>query len=225
MSSRTFYGVNPSPPCRNVLIILDVLGLEFKYKVTNPMMGDTKKSDFLKMNPQHNIPFFVDDDGFMLNESRAIAVYLAQKYDKTGKLFPDNIQTQAVINQRLAFDMGVLYKAFHDIFVPFFRGDKGIVPSAKIDRLKKVLDFLEGFLSGEKFVAGTNHATVADFCILATYTSITITKDTMVTLADWPKTQEWAKRVQSLIPNYEKVNDEGVKKFQDMLRERSDLKI
>ena len=72
---------------------------------------------FLQINPQHNVPCFVDED-VTLNESRAICVYIVQKFGgKASSLFPDNIVTQAKINQRLYFDATVFWKAFGDILV------------------------------------------------------------------------------------------------------------
>lgn len=69
-----------------------------------------------QLNPQHNVPTFVDGD-FVLNESRAIMVYIAQKWGKNSALFPEDIQVQARINQRLYFDATVFWKSFGDIFV------------------------------------------------------------------------------------------------------------
>ena len=65
------------------------------------------------MNPQHTIPTMKDGD-FCLNESRPIATYLISKYGKDDKLYPKDVTTRAVVDQRLYFDMGVFYKAFGD---------------------------------------------------------------------------------------------------------------
>ena len=65
------------------------------------------------MNPQHTIPTMKDGD-FCMNESRPIATYLASKYGKDDKLYPKDVTTRAIVDQRLYFDMGVFYKAFGD---------------------------------------------------------------------------------------------------------------
>ena len=70
----------------------------------------------MQLNPQHNVPVLVDGD-LVLNESRAICVYIAQKYDKTGKLYPSDIKTQARVNQMLNFDSGTLFHRFIQVFV------------------------------------------------------------------------------------------------------------
>ena len=99
MPAKKLYADIGSSPCRIVAMTLDVIGLEYEYVPTNPLAGETNTPEFLKINMQHNVPVFIDEDGFNMNESRPIAVYLAQKYDKSGKLFPDDIKTQAIINQ------------------------------------------------------------------------------------------------------------------------------
>lgn len=44
-------------------------------------------------------------------------VYLVQAYGKDDSLFPKDPKKQAVVNQRLQFDLGTLYPAFADQYV------------------------------------------------------------------------------------------------------------
>ena len=68
------------------------------------------------MNPQHNVPFMKDGD-HGINESRAIASYIDQKYNNS-KLHPLNdAKLRSEIDQKLYFDMGVFYKSFGDCIV------------------------------------------------------------------------------------------------------------
>ena len=57
------------------------------------------------------------DGNFILNESRPIATYLVSKYGKDDKLYPKDVETRAVVDQRLYFDMGAFYKSFGDCVV------------------------------------------------------------------------------------------------------------
>ncbi len=73
-------------------------------------------SIFLQINPMHNIPAVRDGD-FIINESRAAAAYLVEKYAKDDKLYPKDPTAKAVVNQRLYFEMGTFFKAVGDIMV------------------------------------------------------------------------------------------------------------
>lgn len=75
------------------------------------------------MNPQHTVPT-MEDGELVLNESRPIATYLVAKYGKCDKLYPADIVTRAVIDQRLYFDMGVFYKSLGDVVVSIRYLDK-----------------------------------------------------------------------------------------------------
>jgi glutathione S-transferase len=65
--------------------MLQELGVDFESITVNPMVGEVRRPDFLKINPVGKIPVLVDDD-LVLTESVAIALYLAEKY--THKGFP-----------------------------------------------------------------------------------------------------------------------------------------
>ena len=73
------------------------------------------------MNPQHNIPFLVDDD-FSMNECRPIAIYLVRKYGGKGDdhpLYPADPRLRARVDQRLSFDATEFYRAFMEVTVRF----------------------------------------------------------------------------------------------------------
>lgn len=80
--------------------------------------------DYLKINPQHTAPLLVDGD-YVLSESRAIAIYLAEKAFPNGhSLYPTDLKQRGLVNQRLYFDATVLYPRIRAICVSniIFRG-------------------------------------------------------------------------------------------------------
>ena len=110
------YGMLESPPSRIAMLTCEALGLEYKMTLCDLEKGDNKKEEYLKLNPQHTIPTMVDEDGFVLNESRVIGTYLAAKHENE-KLYPKDLKIRARIDSALDFDMGTFYKAFGDVVV------------------------------------------------------------------------------------------------------------
>ena len=53
-----------------------------------------------------------------------------------------------------------------------FGGDKA--GQDKVDKLKEVLGWVDGFVSGGKFCAGTSHITIADISFIATFSSFKV---------------------------------------------------
>merc|ERR1712071_23326 len=92
--SIDLYHMDASAPCRSVRLTAKMLGVELNLKVLNLMAGEQMAPEFIKINPQHNIPTMVDD-GFAMNESRAICGYLVQKYGKDDSLYPKDPKTPA----------------------------------------------------------------------------------------------------------------------------------
>jgi|SRR6201987_5524494 len=79
-----------TPNGLKVSICLEELGLQ--YNVHHVFLaGDQMTPEFTKLNPNNKIPVLVDD-GFVLTESGAILIYLAEK---TGKLLPKEPKLRA----------------------------------------------------------------------------------------------------------------------------------
>ena len=74
------YGADLSSPANKVRFAANALGLEYEYIQVKLRDGEHKKSEFLKINPVGKIPV-IDDDGFVLFESGAIAKYLCVKHN------------------------------------------------------------------------------------------------------------------------------------------------
>lgn len=71
---------------------------------------------YLQLNPQHCIPT-LDDNELVLWESRVILTYLVSMYSKDDALYPKDIRTRAMVDQRLHFDLGTLYQRTFEYFV------------------------------------------------------------------------------------------------------------
>lgn len=139
----TLYYLPPSPPCRAVLLLGKLLGIDFDLKAVNIQEGEHLKAEFVEvrrriaeelyyyrithesfivppttqLNPQHCIPT-LDDNELVLWESRVILTYLASMYGGTDdKLYPKDVRIRALVDQRLHFDLGTLYQRTFEYFV------------------------------------------------------------------------------------------------------------
>src|SRR6185369_15946086 len=71
----------------------------YNLKVLSFQSQDTRKPEFVALNPRHTVPTIVDD-GYALWESIAILEYLDEKYATGTKLYPGDVKARARI-QRL----------------------------------------------------------------------------------------------------------------------------
>jgi len=209
MAPFDLYGMQLSAPVRIVQMTAEALGVEYNFKELNIMAGENKTPEYLAINPMHNIPAIVDGD-FKMNESRAIAAYLVNKYAKDDALYPKDAETRARVDQRLYFDMGAFYKAFGDCVYPIMFGGEP-AGADKLEKLKEVLGWVDGFVADGKFAAGTDHLTIGDIALIATYS--TIHASGYIDLSEYKNAEAWFEKCKALIPNYEKANGEGATGF------------
>ena len=91
------------PPTRSIRVLwtLRELGVDFEFVNVNLMAGENRHAAFLSVNPAGKLPALVDGD-FVLTESVAIVLYLAEKYPKGG-LLPAKLEGRAEVNRWLLF--------------------------------------------------------------------------------------------------------------------------
>ena len=98
MSIVLYYG-SGSPYAWRVQLALEHKALAYERKVISFSAGDTRKPEFLALNPRHRVPVLVDGD-FVLYESNAIVEYLDEAYPATGApLFPGDVRTRALVRR------------------------------------------------------------------------------------------------------------------------------
>lgn len=206
-----FYYMDMSPPCRAVMLTARAVGVDLNLKLVNLMAGDHRKPEFLKVNPQHKIPFLVDGT-VKLSESRAICSYLASQYGKDDSFYPNNPKARCIVDQRLYFDIGTLYQKWADFAYPGLRGQP--IDHSQLEGIHEALSFLNTNLMDFPWVAG-NKVTVADFSLVATISSM---EAAGVNLEQHPRIVQWLKKCQTKMVGYKEANGDGAKKFGDILK-------
>jgi glutathione S-transferase len=95
MAIVLYYG-SGSPFAWRVQLALEHKALPYERKVLSFAAGDTRKPEFVALNPRHRVPVIVDGD-FVLYESNAIVEYLEDAYPSSGSpLFPGDARTRAL---------------------------------------------------------------------------------------------------------------------------------
>lgn len=116
MSGIKLYHFNVSAPSRGAYMATKLIGVPAEIVIINLIKKEQLSESFIKINPQHCVPT-LDDNGFILWESRAIACYLADKYGKNDDIYPKDLQKRAIVNARLYFDSSFLYPKIRAICV------------------------------------------------------------------------------------------------------------
>jgi glutathione S-transferase len=86
------YSNTMSSNSKRARVCIAELGIAVDVHEVNFGTGEHKSAGYMKLNPNGKVPTFVDDDGTTLWESRAILVYLSEKY---GKLRPTDARGKA----------------------------------------------------------------------------------------------------------------------------------
>ncbi|GJJ10438.1 hypothetical protein Clacol_004664 [Clathrus columnatus] len=120
------HGKTPNP--LKVMILLEELGV--KYAVKKKEMGDVengmKRPDFLKINPNGRVPAIIDHtaNDFIVWESGAILLYLAEKFGQDGRWVGKSLDERAQVWEWLMFQVSGLgpmqgqlnwFKHFHPV--------------------------------------------------------------------------------------------------------------
>lgn len=154
------YGAPPTRALR-VLWAINELGLDCDIVPIDLMAGDSRKPEFLRLNPAAKVPVLVDGD-VVLNESAAIVMYLAEKHPEKG-LMPSDLRQRAEAYRWILFTMTELeqplWRIARNSFI--YAEDKRQPSDVAIAReefvtMAKVLDrHMEGrqFIVGDRFSA------------------------------------------------------------------------
>ncbi|MGH7894587.1 MAG: glutathione S-transferase family protein [Candidatus Binatia bacterium] len=186
----TLYGVPRSRAMRS-LWMLEELGVPYENVKTNFATGDTRKPDYLKINPNGHVPALKDGDT-ILCESLAINLFLARKYDKG--LWPRTVDDEGRTFQWSLWAMTeleepVLTTLLNRVFFPGPQRDAAKADDAA-ERVKKPLAVLEGALAAHPYLLG-DAFTVADLNVAAVLSWAPLAGIELGTL---PKTQAWLGR-------------------------------
>lgn len=160
----TFYFGSGSPFAWKVWLVLEHKDIAYTAKRLSFDADETRKPDFLAINPRGRVPAIVDD-GFALYESSAICEYLEEKYPQR-PLLPQDAKARAIVRRMVAEADDSLYDLGSDLmskvlYVAAAERDPKAIADAKA-KLREELKYWQGYLTGD-FFAGS--LSLADFAI------------------------------------------------------------
>jgi len=144
---------SPTPNGYKISIMLEETGMDYAVHAIDLGKKEQKTPEFLAMNPNGRIPVIVDrdNDDFVVFESGAILIYLAEK---SGQFLPQEEQARSRVLQWLMFQMGAVGPMMGQANV-FFRYFPEKIPAA-IDRYqhegRRLFEVLDGRLDGRDYL-------------------------------------------------------------------------
>jgi glutathione S-transferase len=208
MAITLYYG-SGSPYAWRAQLALEHKALPYELKVISFAAGDTRKPEFLALNPRHRVPVLVEDD-FVLYESSAIVEYLDEAYPGRGApLFPGDAKTRAII-RRMICEVDEDFDAALDPLTTqaFSKKPEERDPKAIADSRKALVDEMALFSAGMRgdYLAGPLSA--ADYALYTLLAFVwrseikvpDLNADSMLT----PQLARWKARIEAL-PYFDKT--------------------
>lgn len=159
------------PPTRSIRArwTLQELEVDFEPIQIRLLEGEGQTPEYLRINPAGKVPALVDGD-FVLTESVAIVVYLAEKYPQK-RLIPTDLHQRAQLNRWMLFAVTELEQplwriAKHSFLYPEEQRIPADIELAK-EEFRSMAAVMENHMQGREFVVG-DHVTVGDFILAYT---------------------------------------------------------
>ncbi|SHM22429.1 glutathione S-transferase [Duganella sacchari] len=186
------YGIPLSGHTHRVHLFLNLLNLPHDYVTVDLRNGEHKKAPFTDMNAFGEIPVLQDGD-VTLADSNAILVYLASKYDDSGRWLPRDPVAAANVQRWLSIAAGkVAYGPAAARLVTVFGAPRDHEAAKTI--AVNLFDVMERELQGRRWLVG-DHASIAD---IAGYSYIAHAPEGGVSLKPYPNIRAWLDHVRAL---------------------------
>jgi glutathione S-transferase len=187
------YGTAASRAARPLWVARE-LGLDFEHIALPYLGGATRTPEFLLLNPNGRIPV-VDDDGVVVWESMACALYLADRFK--GGRFSLAAETPAELADILRWSFWVVNECekdaltylMHSALMPPERRKPALASEAE-RRLRIPLHVLDQHLQTRNFLAGERF-TVADVCVASVMAWV---QGASVVMVQSPRVSGWLQR-------------------------------
>lgn len=162
----TIYYAPPSIYGRKVLAVLEEKGLDYEIKRMSFTTKDHESEEYLKINPNGEIPALVDE-GIALYESTAIIEYLNDEYVEP-PLMPEDSEGRARVRMIEDFCDLHLYRTIVKILMKKLKGEEA--PEEMKTLLAREIARIETYLGDKEFIVG--NFSLADSAVMAAVISV-----------------------------------------------------
>jgi glutathione S-transferase len=186
------YGTPLSGHTHRVRLFLSLLNLPYEFVPIDMRAGENQSPEHLARSPFGEVPVLEDGD-VVLPDSTAILVYLAAKYDNSGRWLPREPLAAAHVQRWLSNASGkIAYGPCSARLVTVFGAPLDHERAKSISA--RLFDVMEAELAGRRYAVG-NHATIAD---VAAFSYIEHAPEGGVSLKPYPNIRAWLANVRAL---------------------------
>ena len=193
------YDYELSVNCYKQRLLMSILGLEYERVAIDFFPGAEHKGEaFRRVNPLGHIPV-LDDNGYVLWDASAILVYLATRYDRSGRWYPlDDPQRLGLAVSWMAFSEATTGTAsaarLHDTL-----GYEFDIEACRRGA-NELFRHLDGHLwlgerEGRDWLVDGDHPTIAD---LAVFPDAMLAPQGGISLTPFPAIRRWTDRIKRI---------------------------
>ncbi|KAK8770317.1 hypothetical protein V5799_013221 [Amblyomma americanum] len=195
------YNIVGSPPCGFNRSLAKEIGVELSLMKMDSAKEEHLGEDFLKVNPFHKAPA-IDDNGFIIYESNAIAYYLLRKYAPDSELYPTRVKGRTQIDQVLAYASCNIHSHLGNFFrARYTRCTKPTAEEVTVFE-QNVIKGREDLIGEAKFAVG-DKLTIADLCLIRPV--VLAVENGSIDQAKFPKLVIYYERVKSQLPYFDQI--------------------
>jgi glutathione S-transferase len=186
------YGFKLSGHSHRVELFLNLLNLPYEFVQMDLAGGKHRAPEYLALNSFGEVPVLQDGD-VTLADSTAILVYLASRYDDSGRWLPRDPVAAANVQRWLSAASGkIAYGPAAARLVTVFGAPLDHERTKAI--ATRLFDVLEQELQGRRYLVG-EHASIAD---VAAFSYIEHAPEGGVSLKPYPSIRAWLANVRAL---------------------------
>jgi glutathione S-transferase len=195
------FGSKTTVCTRRVLLTLKEKGVDYELVIVDIQKGESYTPQYKEKQPFGVVPY-IDDDGFILYESRAICRYIEDKYKNQGtRLIPEDVKERALFEQGCSIELSyfnpqanpLVYEKLYAHFHGRQTDEERVKQLA--GKLAEYLDVYEIILSKQEYIGG-NTFTFADLSHIPMAAKLFLVGYGHL-LTDRPRVAEWWNKITS----------------------------